>query len=164
MLRRFANGEYDIMLGTQMVAKGLDFERVTLVGVLGIDQLLFAQGFRAFENVFSLITQVVGRGGRSNRPGRALIQTVDPQHPVLKLAACQDYRSFYDQEIQFRKLNLYPPFCAICMVGFSGTEDEKVMRAAYEFAQLVQKNAQRMTNVPLRVLGPFFIRNIKTFS
>ena len=154
MLRRFANGEYDIMLGTQMVAKGLDFEKVTLVGVLGIDQLLFAQGFRAFENVFSLITQVVGRGGRSNRPGRALIQTVDPQHPVLKLAACQDYRSFYDQEIQFRKLNLYPPFCAICMVGFSGTEDEKVMRAAYEFAQLVQKNAQRMTNVPLRVLGP----------
>ena len=104
--------------------------------------------------MFSLITQVVGRGGRSNRPGRALIQTVDPQHPVLKLAACQDYRSFYDQEIQFRKLNLYPPFCAICMVGFSGAEDEKVMRAAYEFAQLVQKNAQRMTNVPLRVLGP----------
>ena len=100
MLRRFAKGEYDIMLGTQMVAKGLDFEKVTLVGVLGIDQLLFAQGYKAFENVFPLVTQVVGRGGRAAQAGRALIQTVDPNHPVLNLAARQDYKSFFAEEIR----------------------------------------------------------------
>lgn len=87
MLARFAKQEYDILLGTQMVAKGLDFGNVTLVGVLGIDSLLFGQGFRSYENVFSLITQVVGRGGRAELPGRALIQTAVPDHPVLQLAA-----------------------------------------------------------------------------
>ena len=91
MLAQFARHEYDILLGTQMVAKGLDFEKVTLVGVLGIDSLLFGQGFRAYESVFSLITQVVGRGGRAALPGRALIQTSVPDHPVLQLAAAQDY-------------------------------------------------------------------------
>ena len=90
MLARFARQEYDILLGTQMVAKGLDFEKVTLVGVLGIDSMLFGQGFRSFENVFSLVTQVVGRGGRAELPGRALIQTTVPDHPVLQLAAAQD--------------------------------------------------------------------------
>ncbi|WP_367925574.1 primosomal protein N' [uncultured Ruthenibacterium sp.] len=154
MLQQFAEGKYDIMLGTQMVAKGLDFEKVTLVGVLGIDQMLFAQGYRAFENVFSLVTQVVGRGGRAARPGRALIQTVDPEHPVLALAAHQDYRSFYEQEIAFRKLNLYPPFCTICMVGFSGKEESKVMQAARGFAELIQQNAERTNKIPLRILGP----------
>ncbi len=83
LLAKFARHEYDIMVGTQMVAKGLDFEDVTLVGVLGIDSLLFAQGFRAYENVFSLITQVVGRSGRAKDPGFAIIQTTDPDNPVL---------------------------------------------------------------------------------
>ena len=95
LLARFANHEYDIMVGTQMVAKGLDFEDVTLVGVLGIDSLLFAQGFRAYENVFSLITQVVGRSGRARDPGFAIIQTTDPDNPVLNLAAAQDYDAFF---------------------------------------------------------------------
>ena len=94
MLAQFARHDYDILLGTQMVAKGLDFEKVTLVGVLGIDSLLFGQGFRAYESVFSLITQVVGRGGRAELPGRALIQTSVPDHPVLQLAAAQDYEGF----------------------------------------------------------------------
>ena len=154
LLRAFANGEYDILLGTQMVAKGLDFERVTLVGVLGIDQMLFAQGYKAFENVFSLVTQVVGRAGRASRPGRAVIQTVDPQHPVLTLAANQDYASFYEQEISFRRLNLYPPFCAICMVRFSGGDEAAVLRAARAFAAFVQSETQRRGGVPLRLLGP----------
>ena len=105
MLAEFAAGQHDILLGTQMVAKGLDFEKVTLVGVLGIDSMLFGQGFRAFENVFSLVTQVIGRGGRAELPGRALIQTVVPEHPVLKLAASQDYPAFYRQEIAFRKFS-----------------------------------------------------------
>ena len=154
LLRAFANGEYDILLGTQMVAKGLDFERVTLVGVLGIDQMLFAQGYRAFENVFSLVTQVVGRAGRARQPGRAVIQTVDPQHPVLALAANQDYASFYEQEISFRRLNLSPPFCAICMAGFSGKNEAAVLQAARAFAAFVQAETQRRGGVPLRLLGP----------
>ena len=154
LLRAFANGEYDILLGTQMVAKGLDFERVTLVGVLGIDQMLFAQGYRAFENVFSLVTQVVGRAGRARQPGRAVIQTVDPQHPVLALAANQDYASFYEQEISFRRLNLYPPFCTICMAGFSGKNEAAVLQAARAFAAFVQAETQRRGGVPLRLLGP----------
>ena len=154
MLRQFAKGEYDIMLGTQMVAKGLDFEKVTLVGVLGIDQLLFAQGYKAFENVFSLVTQVVGRGGRAEKPGRAIIQTVDPQHPVLNLAAKQDYASFYEQEIAFRKMNLYPPFCTICMVGFSGQKEDDVLLAAVAFANTLRTEAQKDKKIPLRILGP----------
>lgn len=154
MLRQFASGEYDIMLGTQMVAKGLDFEKVTLVGVLGIDQMLFAQGYKAFEHVFSLVTQVVGRSGRAQIPGRALIQTVDPEHPVLQLAARQDYQSYYAQEIAFRKLNLYPPMCSICMVGFYGKEDMAVLEAAKLFAQMLQVRMQKKEKIPLRLLGP----------
>ena len=106
LLAKFADHEYDIMVGTQMVAKGLDFEDVTLVGVLGIDSLLFAQGFRAYENVFSLITQVVGRSGRAKDPGFAIIQTTDPDNPVLNLAAAQDYDAFFEQVIEYRKLVL----------------------------------------------------------
>ena len=154
LLRAFARGEYDIMIGTQMVAKGLDFERVTLVGVLGVDQLLFAQGYKAFENVFSLVTQVIGRGGRAELPGRALIQTVDPSHPVLNLAARQDYAAFYEQEIQFRKINLYPPFCRLCLVGFSGEKEADVVAASAEFAAIIREVSRTMRQVPLRVLGP----------
>lgn len=154
MLRRFAGGKYDILLGTQMVAKGLDFPRVTLVGVLGIDQLLFAQGFKAFENVFSLVTQVVGRGGRAGTQGRAMIQTVDPAHPVLTLAAQQDYVTFYEQEIGFRRLNLYPPFCTICLVAFSGEQDAQVYAAAVAFSRAVQEETRVRGDIPLRVLGP----------
>ena len=115
LLAKFARHEYDIMVGTQMVAKGLDFEDVTLVGVLGIDSLLFAQGFRAYETVFSLVTQVVGRSGRAKDPGFAIIQTTDPDNPVLNLAAAQDYDAFFEQEIAYRKLGLYPPFCGLCV-------------------------------------------------
>ena len=133
LLARFARREYDIMVGTQMVAKGLDFEDVTLVGVLGIDSLLFAQGFRAYETVFSLITQVVGRSGRAKDPGFAIIQTTDPDNPVLNLAAAQDYDAFFEQEIAYRKLGLYPPFCGLCVVGFSGLKESEVARAAARF-------------------------------
>ncbi len=154
MLASFAKGRYDIMLGTQMVAKGLDFENVTLVGVLGIDKLLFAQGYKAFENVFSLITQVVGRSGRSAQAGKAIIQTVDPMHPVLKLAAKQDYGAFYSQEIRFRKLNLYPPYCAVCIVGFSGEDEKNVLEAAKKFSDIMQVKASANQNLPIRILGP----------
>ena len=154
LLARFANHEYDIMVGTQMVAKGLDFEDVTLVGVLGIDSLLFAQGFRAYENVFSLITQVVGRSGRARDPGFAIIQTTDPDNPVLNLAAAQDYDAFFEQEITYRKLGLYPPFCGLCVIGFAGAKEIEVARAAARFAALLGQQAAKQPDLPLRVLGP----------
>ena len=154
MLAQFGRQEYDILLGTQMVAKGLDFEKVTLVGVLGIDSLLFGQGFRAYENVFSLVTQVIGRGGRAALPGRALIQTTVPEHPVLQLAAEQDYESFYREEIAFRKFGLYPPFCSFCIVGFVGAQEGAVALAAHRFGTLLAERAAAHPTMPLRLLGP----------
>ena len=154
LLAKFADHEYDIMVGTQMVAKGLDFEDVTLVGVLGIDSLLFAQGFRAYENVFSLITQVVGRSGRAKDPGFAIIQTTDPDNPVLNLAAAQDYDAFFEQEIAYRKLGLYPPFCGLCVIGFAGAKEIETARAAARFAALLGQQAAQQPDLPLRVLGP----------
>ncbi len=154
LLAKFADHEYDIMVGTQMVAKGLDFEDVTLVGVLGIDSLLFAQGFRAYENVFSLITQVVGRSGRAKDPGFAIIQTTDPDNPVLNLAAAQDYDAFFEQEIAYRKLGLYPPFCGLCVIGFAGAKEIETARAAARFATLLGQQAAKQPDLPLRVLGP----------
>lgn len=154
MFAQFGRQEYDILLGTQMVAKGLDFEKVTLVGVLGIDSLLFGQGFRAYENVFSLVTQVIGRGGRAALPGRALIQTTVPEHPVLQLAAEQDYESFYREEIAFRKFGLYPPFCSFCIVGFVGAQEGAVALAAHRFGTLLAERAAAHPTMPLRLLGP----------
>ena len=154
LLAKFARHEYDIMVGAQMVAKGLDFEDVTLVGVLGIDSLLFAQGFRAYETVFSLVTQVVGRSGRAKDPGFAIIQTTDPDNPVLNLAAAQDYDAFFEQEIAYRKLGLYPPFCGLCVVGFAGPKESEVARASARFAALLGRQAAKQPDLPLRVLGP----------
>ena len=154
LLAKFARHEYDIMVGTQMVAKGLDFEDVTLVGVLGIDSLLFAQGFRAYETVFSLVTQVVGRSGRAKDPGFAIVQTTDPDNPVLNLAAAQDYDAFFEQEIAYRKLGLYPPFCGLCVVGFAGPKESEVARASARFAALLGRQAAKQPDLPLRVLGP----------
>ena len=154
LLAEFARHEYDIMVGTQMVAKGLDFEDVTLVGVLGIDSLLFAQGFRAYETVFSLVTQVVGRSGRAKDPGFAIIQTTDPDNPVLNLAAAQDYDAFFEQEIAYRKRGLYPPFCGLCVVGFAGPKESEVARASARFAALLGRQAAKQPDLPLRVLGP----------
>ena len=124
------------------------------MGVLGIDSLLFAQGFRAYETVFSLITQVVGRSGRAKDPGFAIIQTTDPDNPVLNLAAAQDYDAFFEQEIAYRKLGLYPPFCGLCVVGFSGPKEVEVARAAARFSALLGRQAAQQPDLPLRVLGP----------
>ena len=154
ILREFEEKRVPILLGTQMVAKGLDFEDVTLVGVLGIDSLLFAQGFRAYETVFSLVTQVVGRSGRAKDPGFAIIQTTDPDNPVLNLAAAQDYDAFFEQEIAYRKLGLYPPFCGLCVVGFAGPKESEVARASARFAALLGRQAAKQPDLPLRVLGP----------
>ncbi len=151
----FGEGKYDIMLGTQMIAKGLDFPNVTLVGVLSLDRALFTGDFRSYERTFSLVTQVVGRGGRGDKKGVAFIQTFVPEHYVLNLAARQDYKEFYEQETALRKALLYPPFCDICVVGFSSSSDEDAYLTAEAFVKLMKNEiAQREYKMPLRVLGP----------
>lgn len=129
----FRNGKYDIMVGTQMIAKGLDFENVTLVGVTGIDRALGTGDFRAYERIFSLVTQVVGRSGRGSKPGEALIQTDQPDHYIISLASRQDYKGFFEQEIKLRKALIYPPFCDICVVGISSLSDAQAEQAAKIF-------------------------------
>ena len=151
----FARGEYDLMIGTQMVAKGLDFPNVTLVGVLSADQSLFAEDFRSYERTFSLITQVVGRCGRGEKPGRAVIQTFDPGNRILSLAAAQDYRAFYEEEIGYRRAGLYPPFCEVACAVFSCMRESEAVRAAREYAErFVAVARDKYPNLPLRLLGP----------
>lgn len=154
-LDQFARGEYDIMVGTQMVAKGLDFENVTLVGVLSADQSLFSDDFRSNERTFDLLTQVVGRAGRGKYPGRAIIQTYAPENPVLHLAANQDYFGFYRQEILFRQAMLYPPFVDILVIGFVGEKEMVVKQGANMFLRLLSQLAQEeYSELPMRVLRP----------
>ncbi len=153
--RAFENGEYDIMLGTQMIAKGLDFPNVTLVGVLSIDKSLFAGDFRSYERTFSLVTQVVGRCGRGDKQGRAIIQTYVPNHYVLELAADQDYAGFYEQEIASRKALLYPPFCDTCTVEFSSIIESCADKASRKFLDMIKETVSSGNiNVPIKVLGP----------
>lgn len=154
-LDEFAKGEYDVMVGTQMVAKGLDFENVTLVGVLSADQSLYSDDFRSNERTFDLLTQVVGRAGRGKYPGIALIQTYSPEHPVLHFSAQQDYFGFYEQESAFRKAMLYPPYVDVLMLGFVGTAERTVSAAAETFLRMLSElAAAEYPKLPLRVLRP----------
>ncbi len=153
--RAFADGEYDIIVGTQMIAKGLDFPNVTLVGVLKTDNSLYAGDFKAYERTFSLVTQVVGRSGRGGRKGRAMLQTFTPEHYVLNLAARQDYPQFYEEEIKLREAMLYPPFCDIIAVTFSALSDSVCGRAAARFARILEEQRKCLDKeIPLVVLGP----------
>ncbi|MBD9199201.1 MAG: primosomal protein N' [Clostridiales bacterium] len=130
ILQTFEREQVPILLGTQMVAKGLDFENVTLVGVLSADISLYVDNYRAAERTFSLLTQVVGRAGRGSKTGRAVIQTYTPGNDVIQCAARQDYDAFYESEIRMRRLRRYPPFADIFTVTVSGTEEGRVLRAA----------------------------------
>lgn len=128
LLDRFRKERVPILVGTQMVAKGLDFENVTLVGVVSADQGLYQDDYWAGERVFSLITQVVGRAGRGSKEGRAIIQTFTPENDVITAAARQDYDSFYQEEIELRRLRGYPPFHSVFVITTSGLEEGKVLR------------------------------------
>ncbi len=151
----FSMGKYDIMIGTQMVAKGLNFPNVTLVGILSADSSLYAQDYRSYERAFSLFTQVVGRSGRAKKAGRAYIQTFTPENPVIEMAACQDYARFYADEIEARRMHLYPPFCDLVGLGFSGVQKWQVAQASSRFLeQLVKLASAEYPGLPLRVLGP----------
>lgn len=159
---QFANGDYDILLGTQMVAKGLDFESVTLAGVISVDQQLHNDDYRSLETTFALLTQVVGRSGRGRLRGKAIIQTLTPENEIIQYAQKQDYEAFYKNEIQIRKLLVYPPFCDICLIGFSGEEENKVKAAAaFVFEQLKELTAKKYSSQKIIVLGPLPARLLK---
>lgn len=151
----FRNGEYDIMIGTQMIGKGLDFPNVTLVGVLSIDKALYAGDFRSYERTFSLITQVVGRSGRSLKRGRAILQTFIPDHYIINLSAGQDYENFYKEEIALRRTMIFPPVCDMCAFCFSGTDDTQVKKGADAVLGLMRESLREINpKTPVRVLGP----------
>ncbi len=151
----FGEGKYDIMLGTQMVAKGLNFENVTLVGVINADQQLNNDDFRSQERTFDLLTQVVGRSGRGRNKGTAVIQTVTPENQVIKLAQAQDYESFFKNEIVIRKAMVYPPYCDICSVCFVGEDEIKTLNASRDFlTELKNKTDNDYKGEKVIVLGP----------
>lgn len=149
----FRRQKYDIMLGTQMIAKGLDFPNVTLVGVINADSGLYSDDFKSSERIFSMITQVVGRSGRSEKSGRAYIQTLDPQNSVINYAANQDYRSFYKDEIACRKAMIYPPFCDICVLGFSGLDEKATKKASDHVVDVLIGNAKHFEGITMKILG-----------
>lgn len=151
----FSRGDYDILIGTQMVAKGLDFPNVTLVGVVNADNSLYDESYLANERSFDLITQVVGRSGRRAEAGKAVIQTINPYNDVIEYASKQDYKSFFANEIQLRKLLTYPPFCDIYFISFICEDENKAALCAKSFFEnLVELNRTDYKNVKLIVLGP----------
>ena len=158
LLGSFRAGEADILLGTQMVTKGHDFPGVTLVGVLLADASLYLDDYRANERTFAMLTQVIGRAGRASENGKAVIQTGNPDHDVIKLACAQDYETFFEREIKLRKLLVFPPFCDIVLMTVS-SEDEKelfvaVRKLCEEFSKLTQENGE-FSDVKMIVFGPF---------
>ncbi len=154
-LTAFGNGEYDIMLGTQMVAKGLNFENVTLVGVINADQQLNNDDFRSQERTFDLLTQVVGRSGRGKNKGTAVIQTITPENSVIQLAQSQDYDSFYKNEIVIRKAMVYPPFCDICSLLFVSKDEAKALNASRAFLAAVKAKLEgEYKRQKVIILGP----------
>ena len=156
ILQTFERERVPILLGTQMVAKGLDFENVTLVGVLSADISLYVDNYRAAERTFSLLTQVVGRAGRGGKTGRAVIQTYTPGNDVIRCAARQDYDAFYESEIRMRRLRRYPPFGDLFTVTVSGTEEGRVLRAAVSVRETLRQLCRRpeLAAGEPEVLGP----------
>lgn len=133
ILDKFRDEKIPVLVGTQMVAKGLNLPDVTLVGVLDADLGLYTDGYRAAETTFNMLTQVVGRAGRGESDGQAVIQTLVPNHPVINLAAQQDYDSFYKLELEMRRIQQCPPFGDVITVNFTGQEEGKLLRGAAKF-------------------------------
>ncbi len=146
--RTFAGGHADILIGTQTIARGMDFPGVTLVGVINADLSLYQPDFRARERTFQLLTQVAGRAGRKSA-GKVIIQTYNPADPAITLAAAQDYQRFYEQEIAGRRAGGYPPFMKLVRVGFSGRDEAGVIEAAHDLAGSIKSACTH-----IEVLGP----------
>ena len=154
ILEHFQKENVPVLLGTQMVAKGLNLPNVTLVGVLDGDLSLYSGGFRAGETTFNMLTQVVGRAGRGDSAGRAVIQTLQPEHQVIGLAAKQDYDEFYDLEIRLRQAQAAPPFGDFALVTFSGQEEGQVLRGAAVFRDSLNAWLRQVPEEKCSVLGP----------
>lgn len=149
MIKAFKNHEYDILLGTQMVAKGLDFSNVTLVGVINADTALNLPDFRSSENTFSLLSQVAGRSGRSEKEGFVVIQTYNPDHYAIDLTKKHDYLSFYTKEMQIRKQLKYPPYYYLCNIRMSGKDEKYILLEAGKIKRSLERNLTRTI-----ILGP----------
>lgn len=156
IVESFAKGKYDVLVGTQMIAKGHNFPKVTLVGVLNADNSLFMDDFRANERTFSLITQVVGRAGRGEAHGRAVIQTMNPYNETIRLASSQNYDAFYEDEIALRRALVFPPFCDITTITFSSEEEAQARSLSNSFASALERSRRGDgADVPMQVFGPF---------
>ncbi|MBE6614763.1 MAG: primosomal protein N' [Ruminococcaceae bacterium] len=155
-LTRFREGEADVLLGTQMVTKGHDFPKVATVGVLNADGSLFVDDYRASERTFSMLTQVIGRAGRGDVPGKAIIQTWNPDNEILHLAATQDYPRFYEGEIRLRKALCFPPFCDIAVITVSGSDEAVLGNVVTSLHQRIREYAaSEFDDIPLVLFGPF---------
>ena len=156
ILNRFRDERIPILIGTQMVAKGLNFENVTLVGVLDADLALYVDSFRAAETTFSMLTQVVGRSGRGQAEGIALVQTMTPESTVIRLAAEQDYDAFYEKEIALRELRRCPPFSDLITVTFTGALEQAVAQGAARFRSHLEASLDQepYRAIAMQVLGP----------
>lgn len=146
IINRLINGEIDILIGTQMVTKGLDIPNVTLVGILLADGLLYADDFRANERAFALLTQVEGRAGRSHKKGRAIIQTYTPNNRVIEFAQNQDYEGFYKEEIAYRKSVILPPYCDMLFINFADENLEICKQSAESCFEYIMSNAKGIKN------------------
>jgi primosomal protein N' (replication factor Y) len=156
LLTRFRNKEADILIGTQMVTKGHDFPEVTLVGMLSADQSLFVDDYRANERTFSLICQTVGRAGRRDEEGHALIQCYNPDHSVLEVAKEQDYKAFYENEIPLRRSLLFPPFCDIAAITVTSDNEGNAFTAAQKLLDSIKElQSGDFKDVKLQIFGPF---------
>lgn len=164
-LNAFARGEYDILLGTQMVAKGLNFPNVTLVGVLGADAAMYSEDFRSYERTFSLLTQVVGRAGRGEKAGLAVVQTINPDSSVIALAEKQDYEGFYNEEIMTRRLMVYPPYCDICVICARSADRQAAQNAVNGIFEAIKEMISvEYTDVKVIILGPAPATVVKVYN
>ena len=156
LLAQFREERIPILVGTQMVAKGLDFENVTLVGAVAADQTLYVEDYRGGERTFSLLTQVVGRAGRGTKIGRAIIQTFTPEHEVIQCASVQDYDGFYEQEIRMRQLRDYPPFGDFYVLHVTGEEEHEVLGVCLRLRKVLEQILSQPMSppIPCRLLGP----------
>lgn len=153
MLKKFSRSNIPILVGTQMITKGLDIENVTLIGVIAADMMLFVDDYRANERTFALIAQVIGRAGRGEKPGRAIVQTMSPKHPVLLQAAEQDYDSFYESEIALREAQDYPPFGDMILLNCFCANQEILLRSCLRLRIQID-NAIKELGLDVRVFGP----------
>lgn len=163
LLARFQKERIPVLVGTQMVAKGLNFENVTLVGAVSADQTLYVEDYRGGERTFSLLTQVVGRAGRGGKAGRAIIQTFTPENEVIECAARQDYDGFYAQEIRLRQLREYPPFGDFFVLHVTGEVEEDVMGVCARLRRVLETLLSESQDRPpvCRLLGPAPDRVVK---